>query len=485
MELVGQDIVGAGYAAMLTWPDFGRPISKRFPMFRHLDPETVLLDPSWRPSKPTDNVVLHYSRPVWELLRDFKEPVQNMLEKVMQMKMGSASLDLQRFIREKFSPKELECVDVFASDWILRSVVYRDAERGQETSQILVSFKNDTGICPVQVAPRYSWTLDPMSALDDTRGVARTRNRQMKLMLDYFAKLVYGPTVVWRIQNPDFRRHVWRALSADAYAKPLGAESMSPHALALFGMLEEQERTGKVALEAREGDVDLNKATAAYLTRAQSKAASVVKSMARSFASMKRHLNEAAMAQDEHWCNAKKEITGSRRGRRFRITYTPREAIRGDYQNRVMYGTVTGVDRPTEHVLDIQKFDRGAMSLEDFLERDPAVEDPQQAVLRIRRERIINSVLAGLELPDTSLLQRLEFWTLYDQAIKERWEWERFREEVRSILAPPTPAGQPALPGQPPALEAGTGPPGIPGAEQGVVGAPPSLSQVRQALLRR
>lgn len=481
----GQDMLAAGITGTLTWPEMRRPITERFPIHRRIEPDCLLPEPRWVPYQPTEMCSVHYRWPIKKLVRTFAnrdiEGFPEFINEVREHRRnrqtagGGVILDPAMIGREMLPP-DMEMLDVYTTDWIIRSALYRESpapgeDRGWERAIVLTTIPNDTEICPVQLSARPSWSREPRGQLDDTLGVSQLRNRFFRIILDYFVQMVYGPTVVYGIQDPDPEKAIWRAVLPEWKAQKLGPENMSYQAMSILDLLEKEDRSGKVAPLSREGDVeDLNKASAAFLTRAQGQLQSVVSSLQGMHAESKVVSNEAALAQDVAWCNASKETIGRQRGRRFRVQYTPKVAIGKDYQNRVEYGLSSGFDAPTHRVMMLQSLGK-TMSIETFMENDPFVDDAAAEMLRLARERQRDLILASLQGQDPGSV--IGILGILNRAVREGndidWAIEqiqKFQEQAAAVQA--AQAGPPALPGEPAALPTG-GPPGIAGAEQPIV----------------
>lgn len=487
LEYLGQDMIAAGYTALKIWPEFSKPAEKRFPIFRRIDPLTVLPEPRWVPDRPCESIIVNYTEPLHRVEKQFPEQIGIMLRAMEEAKV-------ERLRQAQYSmtdagigsddnvgrPPELELVDFYGSAYICRVALYTDPESGADQAVTLVERDNETGLCPIQLAYRPTWAAEPYGQMDDTKGVHLTRNRYMRLLLDYFIEMVYGGKLSWNVRNPTERGPgtTYFALGPDAFLKPVTPGAPAFQALQVLNLLEDEGRSGSVSPASREGNVELNKATAAFLSKAQGQLTSVIRSLQRSFAACKRNANEVAFAQDEMWCNAeRKKITGIARGRRFETTYTPADTIQGDYQNTVTYGPASGIDMPTYQILVNQKLQLGSLSIETALEQDPTIDDVDNELSRMAEGKLRSSLIEGLALPSTDLATRARAWEAFANA-------ESIDDALRGVVAasaPPVAAPAPApLPGG----AAMGGPPGVPGAESPATPLPP-LDLMRKLATRR
>ncbi len=484
-EYHGQDLVATGLTAVKVWPDFGVPSEQRFPRFRRLNPDTVLPEIRWAPDKPTDKVICSYTETVAELSRQFPTQIGEFLEQIAADRRrlvlnAPYPVTEQERIRDEVEaiPAEFEVVDWYSAEFIARVALYDDPISGQGHCVPLAVRDNETGICPVQIAFRPTFSREPIGDLDDSKGTTLTRNRYMRLLLDYFIEMVYGGKLAWNVRNPHERGPgtVYQALGPDARMDPVTPQGPSFQALQVLQMLDEESR-GPSNPRSREGEVDLNKATAAFLSRAQGSLTSTVRSLQRNWAVMKQRANEAAFAQDEAWCNTSKTVLGLRRGRRFKLTYVPKDLIRGDYANVVSYGAASGLDPTTHQVLTNQKLTLGVISRETAMEQDPTLDDVGLELTRQAEQRIRDSLIDGLALPTTDFATRARAWRAFNNAE----DVDAAIDQLATVAAA-QPAPQPALPGGgAPALPGG--PPGVGGAEQGgsTIPLPPLASLRRMA----
>jgi hypothetical protein len=487
-EYHGQDMIATGFTAIKVWPDFGRPPADRFPMFHRLNPRKVLPEPRWAPDKPTDNVIVHYTETIARLQEQFPEPMRELLARLEAAaderlkNFRTTGYDLSQLQSVRATPAELEVIDFYSSRHVCRVGLYSDPDTGDEVALLLSERSNETGLCPVQMAYRPTWATEPLGDLNDFRGIVRTKNRYMRLLLDYFIDMVYGGKLAWNVRNPSDRGPgtIFHALGPDAKMEPVTPTVPSFQAFQMLGLLEDESH-GPSNPRAREGEVELNKATAAFLNRAQGPLTSVVRSLQRNFAACKRRANEVAFAQDEAWCNSRKVITGIARGRRFSLTYTPTEIIKGDHANIVTYGSASGLDAPTHQILVNQKVQLGLLPTELALEQDPTIDDVPSVLSMLAEQRMRDAILAGLMEPGTDMATRARAW----QAFRGNDDVNKAIDAL--VAAVPAPGAVPA------ALPAAAGginpaaPPGIAGAEgTAVQGAPlPPLDTLRRVPPRR
>jgi len=448
-DLIAMDLMACGLNAIKCWPEFGRPPEDRFPTFRRIDPDFILPEPLWVPDRPTDNVCVVMTDTVDRLSREFPEPIGDLMARITRGSEPSArasGYDLTRMLEEVAAPKELTVLEWYSSRYVARVCYYNDS-KGREEAVLLSERNNETGLCPVQLAHRPSWSREPTGQLDDSKGIVRTQNRFMRLLLDYFVEMVYGGKLVWNVKNPNERGPGTRyfALGPDAKMEPVTPEIPSFQAMQILDRLEDAGRLNAIAPRARSGDTDLNKATAAFLQGAQGKLRSVVTGLQRAHAVQKRNLNEVALAQDQAWCNTRKKVFGIARGRRYAVTYTPADLIKDDYANTVTYGTRSGMDRATDSVIQLERLQARGLSLETYLENDPSTDDVSEELRRMAEGELRASLLAGMSDPKVPIQARAAAWKAFRDD-KGKGDLDKVAEILMSAQAP---APTPALPGAP------------------------------------
>ncbi len=464
-EYLGMDMVAAGYSATKCWPDQTKPYGgDRIPTFRRLNPLTTLPELTWSPDKPTDNVIVNYVETIEHLKATAPERAAALFERIGGNPVDAlpSGTDLARMAGAGQQASQmyptLEMVDMYCREYVARVACWTDPHRGTTNGVLMQFLENPSGMCPVQFAYRPTWGLEPLGQLDDAKGIVLTKNRYFSILLDYFIRMVYGGKLAWNVKNPtDIGPDtVYYGLGPDAKMEGVTPQIPSFQSTNIIGMLDSEGRSTAIAPAAREGEVDLNKASAAFLSKAQGQYTSVVRSLQRQHAICRRRLNETAIAMDETMCNWPKTLTGSARGRHFAVKYEPKALFDGDRANHVTYGTSSGLDAPTHNVINLQKAQTGMMSRETFLENDPSVEDVEAELSRLAEDRVRDAGLAMLLDPGLDPTSRIRAI----RAFQER----KSVEDVLEELAKQPPAAGMALSAQGAPVVPG-GPSGTPGAE--------------------
>jgi len=475
----GMDLPAAGYTAMRIWPQKGYRGAERFPVFTRIDPLCVLPEQEWGVDRPTEYAAVAEEWPALKLAKLFPEAHARLAQKIgrgdSRWAASTYAYDIASMaaaVREMKMPT-VKVVDWYSCDYIAKAAIYRDGE-GRDSTELLFWMANDTHVCPVQIAYRPSWGSEPQGLLDDSKGPVQTRNRYWHMLVDYFVQMVYGGKLVWQVKNPTERgpNQTYFAMGPDAFMKPIGPDAPSVAALQVLAQLEAESREGAIKPTAREGETQLNKATAAFLTRAQGKLSDVVQDYHDRFALMKQVANEAALEQDRKWCAAAgKKVSGIARGRRFAMTYDTDEIT--DTSTWVSYGPASGLDLPTHTVLSQNKVALKLMSRETAIEQDPTVEEAAEELARVRAQDLGDAFLAqlaasgGLSAIGEAVLAFDEGVALKDLVTRTLAAQRQEQSPVPPVVGPSP--GPPAPPGAPnPAAALGT-----PEAESPAVPLPP------------
>lgn len=475
----GQDYPAAGYTAVKVWPEKGYRGAERFPVFRRLDPLKVLPD-EYRPEQPTEYAAVCETRLITDLQREYPDEMKGLLTRIKQeidAKEHGYDLVMLQKVRDEMAPTELTVVDWHSCNYIAKVAVY--ASERQTEAVLLHYLDNPTGLCPVQISYRPTWASEPKGLLDDAKGPVRMRNRYWHMLVDYFVQMVYGGKLVWNVSNPTARgpNQTYMALGPDAFMKPVTPDSPALAALQVLTGLEAEGREGAVKPSAREGEVNLNKATAAFLSRSQGKLSDVVQELHDRWAITTQYANVIAMEQDKAWCQGQdKRIFGIARGKRFEEKYDSPGDLE-DTQNWVSYGPASGLDLPTHSVLVQNKVALGLLSIEDAIEQDPTVDEPALAISRLRAQEFERAFLAQLAA-EGGLEGAGEAWLAFQ-------EGEKLEQVVqRALRARRQAAAQQILP---PLAGGGGGEPGAPN-PSAALGAPeaesPAVPLPPQELLR-
>lgn len=473
LTLRGMDIVAGGYTAIKVWPDLAEEPAKRFPRFRRLHPLSVWPETNWKPDEPSDNVVAEYVD-TWERLsREFPQQSAKVLEALqVQLKPREHNYEIRSMAEAEQQVPSVSMIDYYSVGCIARVAVCSKPSSG-EIAMLLAYRENDTGLCPVQIAYRPTWASVPTGLLDDAKGPMQAKNQAWNLIMGYFIDMLYGGKLAWNVANPGERGPgtVYRALGPDAKMEPITAQSPAMGAFQVLTSIDAEGRESAVAPRSRQGDVELNKATAAFLGKAQGQMSSVVKGAQSAYAQTKEIANVVALEQDKRWCNAEgKKIHGFARGKRFEDTYTPADTIGDDTANLVSFGPGSGLDKPTHMVMLGNKKALGTISTESYLEQDPDTTDVSMELARIFHEGVQGSVISSA-LPNMPPEIQLEGLLMARQGQPEDKILEFMVNAQKQASAQAATLAQGLAPpgGSPVGAAPAGGPPGVPGAEQGAV----------------
>ena len=177
-------------------------------------------------------------------------------------------------------------------------------------------------------------------------------------------------------------------------------------------------------------------------------------------------LKAAALMIDENlYGGVEKTMYGRSKGELFEDTYTPREAINGNYAVEVDFGIGVG---GFDGFVELMQFAaQGYADEQTVMEHAPwirSVSETRRKVLMDRLEKLLLDAVAN-QLPPP-IINHLSMWHKEVEKGKDPWKW---------IAANPFPMPLPEELGGAPGMPA---PPGAPGGEQ-PPGAPPGMAQAQ------
>lgn len=277
----------------------------------------------------------------------------------------------------------VELLEYYSADECVQAVVL--SKGGSPIPEgYLETARWSPGVLPVAFAMLDSFDGEFRGMFDQISGGLNTKNRIVKLMLDYSDRLVYAPKVSKGLLNPEevdgpdahFRLD---PNVADASMGRMGPAGNSPDLWRILEYLEREQRHGVSYPAQRGGDVSQSIASAAFVASTQGALTSTVRNLQRLLASLRSNLNAICFEIDE-------KHMGSENGEALtkplvrpvgkKKEYTPVRDIRGRYDSLVLYGAGAGLDRMNADVRIIQHLSTGLISREtareqiDYLAQD-------------------------------------------------------------------------------------------------------------------
>jgi hypothetical protein len=437
-RLLAMDLAGAAAACWVIWPDLQEPDPTRaFPLYIRKDPRYVFPDPAWTGGDDLANMVITFRQKARTVETAYPGTLAKLFTADELMEASNAEFDIVEFYDPSISMK----VAVFAG-----RLKGKDQHRATE----IASLPNLVGRPLVVMGSRLAFDGQFRGQFDAAIAPLSAANAMFNMHLDQLADMIYSEKEVhgqW--ENAQDVGPGATLFTNDPGAKiirtpPAGSH---PQMFADIQLLREQAREAAAVPQARQGEISQNIASAAFVTAVQGKLATQVGDYQLALADMEERANSLALAVDEKYLDAnEKPISGTAAGRHFSTKYTPSVAIKGNYDNRVVYGEGQGLDRMNRKIAILQDKNSGLISERRARIEGTEVEDVLAEERQIYREAFEKSVVAGMVLPDTPIHMRL-------QALDMLEEGKSMKEIAKMLLEQPEPVVGPAPTPAEPATE--------------------------------
>lgn len=358
-----------------------------------------------------------------------------------------------------------EVVGYYSKGECVQAVMHLDAGKVKR-SEIVDRWKPD--FMTVAFAQLDSYDGEFRGMFDQLAGSLQTKNRIVRLLLDYTDQLTYAPMVgkgVLNDQDPPAPGTMYR-LDPNVQDAQLGRLQPAGSSPQLFGILEyldREQRGGAAYPAARQGDVSQSIASASFVASTQGQLSSAVRNIQRLIGNMRQDLNGISFKFDEEYLNVEKALmfpVGNKK------TYKPQRDIDGIYMNRVVYGAGAGIDRSAADIRVLQHVGAGIISKQTAREQTEYIRDANSEKERIEREASENVLLQKF-LSDADLRTTMRVITLQEdgKSLSEAVAIIQKEDEANAAAQPPMPGpeGMPEMEGEAPpdaalqqqALEAG------------------------------
>lgn len=300
------------------------------------------------------------------------------------------------------------------------------------------------GILPVAMAQADTFDGEFRGMFDQITGSLGTKNRIVKLMLDYTDQLVYAPLVSKGLLNPEvkFGPNAHYRLDPnvpDAQMGRMNPSGSSPQLYNILEYLDREERTGVAYPSQRQGDVPQSIASASFVNATQGALTSNVRNVQRLLAYLREQLNAICFALDEKFMDNPKPLVRSVGDKK---DYTPSRAIKGQYASQVMYGAGAGLDRMNADVRVLQHLGAGLISRETARKQIEYLSPDGEEHDRINRE-MAESALVQKFLTEAP-------WDLVAQVYTVMADGKSMGDAIKAVMATQgQPGPAPATPGAP------------------------------------
>lgn len=361
---------------------------------------------------------------------------------------------------------------------------------GGSSPLMVDSTPNPVGKCLVRVAKRPGVTDVPRGQFDDVMFVQLAKARFALLALQAAHESVNAPLVVpsdvpdipigpgatIRTNNPAGVTRVPMTLPTEAFAEQ--------------AQLDREMQLGARFPEARTGQMDASVITGKGVTALMDGYDSQIRAHQAVFAATLQEIVSLAFEVDEKvFPSVTKDLRGSANGTPYQITYTPKQAINGDYTVDVAYGLMAGLDPNRWLVFALQARAEKLFS-RDLMRREMPIDiDAEEESRKVDLEDLEESAKAAIQgyasaIPQLAAAGQDPSGAVQalGKVIELRRKGKTISEAVEAVFAPPPPPEQaPAAPSPEEMLMQAAGGAPAPGEEsmmppesQEVVGQPPS-----------
>lgn len=303
---------------------------------------------------------------------------------------------------------------------------------------------------------------NPRGQFDDIIWVQLARVRFSFLAMEAAEKSVQAPI----------------AVPNDITEFPLGSDtiirSSNPQAIRRVGLelpqgafIEQQSLEGEMRLgarypEGRSGQIDASIITGSGVQALMGGFDSQVKAAQQIMTRVIEEAISLCFEMDELLFNNKKQITGTTNGAPYKLTYTPKSSIKGDYSVQVRYGLMSGLDPNRALIWSLQAMGAGLLSRDFVMREMPLQMNVTEEQKRIDVEKMRDALTAafmsmGQALPAlaTQGQDPTKIVTQIADVIKARKQSVPIEEAIKDVFAPKPPPEMTAPAGVPGSVEAG------------------------------
>ena len=390
MQQWGTDLMLTGLAATRVLPDFSQPDpAKRFPLYHRLDPRTVYPSPVFAEGPFIDDAVVGQEMTVTQVQTQYDCDLGAMMSQAK--KLGETTADRVNV----FSFYDRERVMIVAQPI---------STKKKGMFEVCVDEAHGLGKCPIVIGVRPSHDGAYRGDFDSMLGMLNVGNIMMNLHLDSAARKVYAVMIHDEaLENPEDEGPGAILSVKDNTGRVGDHVDYLQHPAAAYDnyqvmrTLDSAIRTAALLPPSVTGDPNESVVSAAGVAATQSMPNAEVVSLQRdSLAPMLQAANELAMRCEEMHSDVDKTITGVQRGAPFAEKYKPSKDIAGDYNNEVMYGMGSGLDKVNTSVMVKQDLGAGLISRQEARELSPFVPDPIRTERLVRTEMLTDAAYAGI-----------------------------------------------------------------------------------------
>lgn len=274
-------------------------------------------------------------------------------------------LNLERFDRPDFCDGA-EVLEYYSRKECVQAVLLTKSSEPIPNGYIEVRRWDPQGVLPVAFASLDSFDGEFRGMFDQITGSLGTKNRIVKLLLDYTDQLVYSPLVSKGLLNPEtaFGPNAHYRLDPnvqDAQIGRIGPGGPAPQLERILHFLDQEQRAGVNYPAQRQGEIKQSIASASFVASTQGPLTSTIRNIQRLLGYVREQIHAICFELDEKFMNEPKPLVRSVGPKK---EYTPASAIKGMYDSQVMYGAGAGLDRMNADVRVLQHLGAGLISRE-------------------------------------------------------------------------------------------------------------------------
>ncbi len=289
---------------------------------------------------------------------------------------------------------------------------------------------------------------------DQMDGNLMARNRIAELILDNADQMVYAPIKQYEVENAgDFGPlAVINMLKPDSVYERVAPSQVSGQLFALLQSLEMEGRSAGGYPAQRQGQQVGSIISGAGVSASMGQLTTTVRGIGDYIADMREQHNQVAFAIDEMHLNFDKPLCRTVENKK---TYTPKDAIQGEYANQAVLSAGAGLDKANQYVLFLQlKGAQGIISDSTIRSMVSEVTDTigeEDIIAREESKRVMFQKLAA----EATLPMMMQLLTLQDkgmsleEAVASLIDQAKQDQQQQQQQGAPQPGAQPAAPGGP------------------------------------
>lgn len=346
-----------------------------------------------------------------------------------------------------------EVVEYYSKNECIQAVgLIKNNEAVREGMSVIKRWKPEIGCVPVAFVQLDTYDGHFRGMFDQIAGALNTKNRIVKLLLDYTDRLTYAPKISKGLLNPEEEEgpnahYRLDPNTPEAMMGRLQPAGPAPQLFAVLEFLEREQRGGTSYPAQRQGDVSQSIASASFVNSTMGQLTTSVRNIQRLLGTMRERTAKIAIKLDMKHMDYEKPLS---RSIGDKVVYTPSSALTKTLRPKVSYGAGSGLDRMNADVRILQHLGAGLISRETAREQIDYLEKDGEEADRIARE-----------MAETALAQKFLTeapWDMVAKVYAAMDDGKSLSDAIKEVME-----SQPPAPASPTAE--GLAPPGAPPGE--------------------